>query len=81
MLSPLSRDSVGMDQEEQQPEIGVLKFDLPPGSHEPMTLDQFFYPTLDNDDRDNDQVVTRYVAERINKVTGSKSESAPTERA
>lgn len=33
--------------------------------HKPMTLDQFYYPTIaDTDERDNDQVVSRYLQQR-----------------
>ncbi|KAL4961262.1 uncharacterized protein BDV14DRAFT_128581 [Aspergillus stella-maris] len=47
-----------------QTQIGHARF------HEPMTLDQYFYATLDyTHDRDDDQVVSRYI-ER--KLTGEK---------
>ncbi|KAJ5213717.1 Mg2+ transporter protein CorA-like/Zinc transport protein ZntB [Penicillium cf. viridicatum] len=47
-----------------------LKFDLPPGSYEPMTLDQFYYPSFKNNYTNNDQVVAQYVERQRCEATG-----------
>ncbi|KAI1826937.1 hypothetical protein F4861DRAFT_22588 [Xylaria intraflava] len=45
-----------------QPEESINSHDMKKVVHEPLTLDQYYYPTItDTDKRDNDQVVSKFL--------------------